>query len=172
MEQKKETPINSTLIFKRSELIYDIENYAYVVGDVTATENMHQKHHIFDVAQDGNEDLATRVMNLAHAECVEFLYPYTKTELVEDEHLTDMLTAPEEYVIELSLPQQFSRTSLLLLKKLIHDYIVCRVLCEWFGIVHPDAHAKWALRIEDIRKQMKLALMGRRKPLRRKQSMF
>lgn len=166
-----DTVVN-TLIFLREELLLDIENYTFVTGDIMPVEDEHLKHQVFDVAQDGNDELATRVLNLAHAECVESLYPYTKTPCIQDEELDDKLVVPEQYEIELSLPVQFSRTTVLLLRELIHDYFVCRVLVEWLGITCPTAQPFWRERLEQLKERMKIALLGRRKPLRRGQSMF
>ena len=170
--REQERTIGNKLIFSREELLLDIGNYAFVTADIMPAEDEHLKHQVFDVAQDGNEELVTRVLNLAHAECVESLYPYAKTACTKDEELNDTLVKPEQYVIELELPEQFSRTTVLLLKELIHDYFVCRVLTEWLGITCPTAQPYWKARLEEIARRMKLALLGRRKPLRRKQSMF
>ena len=65
-----------TLTFKRSELLYDVENYSFVEGDIMETENEHARHQVFDIGQSGNVNRVTRVLNLTHAECVEMLYPY------------------------------------------------------------------------------------------------
>lgn len=67
-----------TLTFKRSELIYDAENYSFVEGDIMKTDDAHARHQVFDIGQKGNIDRVTRVLNLAHAECVEMLFPIQK----------------------------------------------------------------------------------------------
>lgn len=164
--------VTNTLVFLRDELLYDISSYSFVTGDIMPAEEEHQRHQVFDVAQDGNGDLATRMLNLAHAECVESLYPYTKAPCIKEEELNDKLVAPERYEIELVLPKEFSRTTVVLLKELIHDYFVCRVLGEWLGTTYPTAQPYWKERLEELKTRMKQALLGRRKPLRRKQSMF
>lgn len=167
-----EPTVRNTLVFLREELLYDIENYTFVTADIMPAEDEHLKHQVFDIAQDGNENLATRVLNLAHAECVESLYPYTKTACLQNEVLDDTLKSPERYEIELALPKYFSRTTVKLVKELIHDYFVCRVLAEWLGITCPTAQPFWVERLEEIKSRMKHVLLGRRKPLRRGQSMF
>lgn len=164
--------VRNVLVFLRDELLYDIGNYAFVTGDIMPVDDGHPKHQVFDVAQDGNADLATRVLNLAHAECAEGLYPYTKVPCIEDEELDDKLAVPERYEIELSLPKGFSRTTVLLLRGLIHDYFVCRVLAEWLGLTCPTAQPFWKERLELLTGRMRRALLGRRRPLRRGQSMF
>ena len=64
-----------TLLFDREALFYDIANVAYVEGDVMQTENVHDKHQVIDIAEDGNVDRVTRLLDVAHATCVDFLYP-------------------------------------------------------------------------------------------------
>ena len=87
-----------TLTFKRSALIYDIENYAFVEGDVMHSDNEHAKHQVFDIAQDGNVDRVTRMLNLAYSECVEIMYPYTKEPCNSEEEQNNELVEKEEYV--------------------------------------------------------------------------
>lgn len=164
--------LTNTIVFFRNELLYDIENYAFVTGDLLQVDDEHLKHQVFDILQDGNEDLATRVLNMAHAECVEILYPYTKASCIQDERLNNTLVIPELYEIEITLPVEFSRTTVLLLRELIHDYFVCRVLVEWFGITCPTAQPFWKERLEELETRMRHALIGRRRPLRRKLSIF
>ena len=120
-----------TLTFKRSELLYDVENCSFVEGDIMETENEHARHQVFDIGQSGNVNRVTRVLNLTHAECVEMLYPYTKQEISdEQEALDDILVAPEEYHIVLTLPEDFSLSTVKLLKHLIHEYLICKVLAD------------------------------------------
>ena len=167
-----EAKYNVTLEFKRSEILYDIENYAYVEADIMKTEDEHDKHQLFDVGQDGNVDLVTRVLSLAHRECVEMLYPYTKSEPVDGTVLDDTLESPEVYIVEMSLPGQFSHTTVKLLKQLIHKYIVCRVMSEWVGITKPTSAEYWFGLLEQTKERIKTALMSRRTRLRRRQSIF
>nr|DAJ60200.1 MAG TPA: hypothetical protein [Caudoviricetes sp.] len=171
-DSEQEPKWSNTLVFLRDELLLDIQNYTFVTADIMPADDDHLKHQVFDVAQSGNDELATRILNLAHAECVESLYPFTKTPCIQDEKLDDKLVVPERYEIELALPKQFSRTTVLLLKELIHDYFVCRVLVEWLGITYPAGQSLWKERLELLMARMKRALLGRRKPLRRSQSMF
>lgn len=168
---KDEPEVKTRLVFHRSELLYDIETYTFVEGDIMPPD-FHGTHQVFDIAQEGNEDMVTRMFNLAHAECVEALYPFTKEPCVTDETLDNALEAPEQYEIELTLPASFSRTTVVLLKELIHNYFVVRVICEWVGMIYPDSRHYWEARLEDIKNRMKTAVMFRRKRMRIKQSMF
>lgn len=162
-----------TLVFKRAELLYDAGNYSFVEGDIMKEEDEHAKHQVFDIVQSGNVDRVTRVLNLAHSECVEMLYPYTKTEIPdEQEALDDVLTEPEEYIIELSLPQGFSLSTLKLLKELIHEYLVCRVLADWMSITNPKSQANWEDKMNALKKKIQTSLVSRSGKVRRKLKPF
>lgn len=152
-----------TLTFKRAELLYDAENYSFVEGDIMATDDVHAPHQVYDIAQTGNVDRVTRVLNLAHAECVEMLYPYTKEEIPEgQEAMDDVLTAPEEYDIVLNLPENFSMTTVQLLRHLIHEYLVCKVLADWMSITKPESMENWQMKFETIKEKIRTSLLSRR----------
>lgn len=162
-----------TLTFKRDELLYDAENYSFVEGDIMSPENEHAQHQVFDIGQCGNVDRVTRVLNLAHSECVEMLYPYTKEEVSDKQKpLEDILVAPEEYVIELLLPDGFSITTVRLLEHLIHEYLVYRVLADWMSITNPGSQRNWEEKLGDVRTRVQTALMSRRGTMRRKLQPF
>ena len=157
------------LTFKRSELIYDAENYSFVEGDIMKADDEHARHQVFDIGQKGNIDRVTRILNLAHAECVEMLFPYTKTEIPDTQDaLDDVLTAPETYNIVLNLPDGFSLTTVELLKYLIHEYLVCRVLADWMSITNPSSQANWEEKFKRIKGQIQTSLVSRKGTVRRK----
>ncbi len=162
-----------TLTFKRSELVYDAENYSFVEGDIMKTDDEHTRHQVFDIGQDGNIDRVTRILNLAYAECVEMLYPYTKTEIPdEQEDINDILNAPEEYNIELILPEGFSLSTVKLLSNLIHEYLVCRVLADWLSITNPISQTRWEEKLKDIKYKIQTSLVSRIGKVRRKLKPF
>ncbi len=172
-QHKQEQAKPVTLLFKRAELLYDAENYSYVEGDIMKTDNEHARHQVFDIGQEGNIDRVTRVLNLAHSECVEMLYPYTKEDVPDkQEPLNDMLIAPEQYVIELLLPDGFSITTVRLLEHLIHEYFVCRVLADWMSITNPGSQRNWEDKLANIKSRVQSTLMSRRGRMRRKLKPF
>lgn len=162
-----------TLTFKRSELLYDAENYSFVEGDIMETDNDHARHQVFDIGQSGNVDRVTRILNLAHSECVEMLYPYTKEEISDkQEALDDVLVAPEEYHIVLTLPEDFSLSTVKLLKHLIHEYLVCKALADWMSITNPSSQANWEDKIMNLRVRIQTSLVSRKGKVRRKLKPF
>lgn len=163
----------ATLTFKRAELIYDASNYSFVEADIMPEGDECRRHQVFDIGQAGNVDRVTRVLNTAHAECVEMLHPYTKEEIPdEQEALDDVLKEPETYEIKLTLPETFSLTTLRLLEELIHEYLVCRVLADWMSITNPESEANWQRKFTTLREKIRTALVSRTKMIRRKLSPF
>lgn len=158
-----------TLTFKRTELLYDAENYSFVEGDIMKADDEHARHQVFDIAAKGNIDRVTRVLNLAHAECVEMLFPYSKEEIPEgQEAMTDVMTVPEEYYIVLNLPDGFSLTTLKLLTHLVHEYLVCRVLADWMSITNPGSQANWEEKFRELKTKIQTSLVSRTGKIRRK----
>lgn len=164
---------DATLTFKRAELIYDASNYSFVEADILPEGDECRRHQVFDIGQDGNVDRVTRVLNMAHAECVEMLYPYTKEEIPDEQKaLDDVLTEPELYEIKLTLPEGFSLTTLRMLEHLIHEYFVCRVLADWMSITNPESEANWEKKFTTLRNKIKSSLVSRTGKVRRKLKPF
>lgn len=128
--EPEEEPRRVVLKFGRENLDYSIKNYAYIESHVMEEEQECVKHMVSDICEEGNRDRVTRLLNVIHAGVIEMLYPYTNREVVE-ETIDDRLWEPDEYVIELHVPATFSQTTCHLLSRLIHEYMVYRVLYDW-----------------------------------------
>jgi hypothetical protein len=135
------------LKFVRSQLLYDIKNYAYVEADVMGEEKQHAQHVLGDIGEEGNVDRVTRILAVVHSAARELLYPYTKEEPIEEE-IDDCLFAPDEYIIEMRVPPKMSRTTVHLLSRLIHEFMVYCVMADWLSITNPDAAANWRAKAE------------------------
>lgn len=160
------------LTLKRDALMYDIENCAYIEGNVLATTDTHGKHQVIDVGQDGNADRVTRILDQAFAECVEFMYPYTKQQCESVSVLDNSFVETPEYVVRLEVDVDMSQTTLSLVSKLVHEYMVSRVLGEWLSITLPEASAKWMMKAEDTKNQIRVRLNARCGRVRRTLSPF
>lgn len=212
------------LTFKREELLYDIRNNAYVEGDVMQVKTEHDRHQVQDIGEDGNIDRVTRVLDLAHAECEEALFPYTKENVEQETEMDDTPTyvdpveeTPTEepteeepdadasgtvadedepsalsddkdeeeftddtpaakptgdYVIRLLVPDEYSKTTVRLIVRYIHEYMVCRVLADWLSITNPPSAAKWKEKQDEALEGMKEAVNFRTGRVRRTQTPF
>ncbi len=170
--RKQETK-DVTLTFKRAELLYDASNYSYVLAEHIPEGDECRRHQVMDICQEGNVDRVTRVLNMAHAECVEMLYPYTKSEIPDGEcSMDDILSEPDVYEIKLTLAETFSLSTVRLLESLIHEYLVCRVLADWMSITEANAEATWEKKFMALREKIRTSLMSRTGKVRRKLKPF
>lgn len=136
----------ATLEFHREQLLYDIKNYAYIEGHVWGEDNpeiRHAQHTLIEIGEEGNIDRVNRILGVVHAAAIEMLYPYTKEELVDDDVVCDCMSDPDEYQIIMQVPASMSRTTLQILNKLIHEFMVARVIYDWLSITHPEAARNW-----------------------------
>ena len=132
-----------TLVFHREQLLYDIKNYAYIEGHVWGEENQHAQHTLVEIGEEGNVDRVNRILAVVHAAAIEMLFPYTKQEPEDGEIICDRMFTPTDYNIEMNVPTTMSRTTLHLLNRLIHEFMVARVIYDWLSITHPDAARNW-----------------------------
>ena len=156
----------------RSELLYDIRNYAYVEGDMMRTEDEHDRHGVMDVGEDGNIDRVTRVLDLAFADCVELCYPYTKVEVEDETALDDKLQERDALVLIMRVPDDFSQTTVELLRRLVHELLVYKVMADWTSHTKPESEAKWRQKAEEVEGKITSSLNSRVGRVRRTLSPF
>lgn len=169
--RQEAAPKTVRLTFLRKELLYDAQNYAYIEADVMGEEKQHAQHMLADICEEGNVDRVSRILSVVHAAVVEMLYPFTK-EAPADAEIDDKLEAPEQYEIVLSVPDGMSQTTVNLLSKQIHEYMVYRVMADWLTITNPAAAQAWMGRAEDTATEIEKSKNLRRRPQERKMSTF
>lgn len=163
------------LRFERDQLLYDIKNIAFVEGDVMLTEDEHDRHQVMDIGEDGNVDRVTRMIDLTIAKCTELLYPYSKTNIEEEETRNDKLEEPAAYTIILLVPDDFSKSTVTYLEKLIHEFVVYNVLADWMSIANlknPASAKNWRGKMEDLEDDIRSTVNARMHRIRRTQTPF
>lgn len=161
-----------TLTFKREEILYDCRNYAYVEGDTMKTQDEHDRHQVMDIGEDGNIDRVTRVLDLAFADCVELCYPYSKVEVTDETALDDTLQERDTLVLNMLVPDDFSQTTVELLRRLIHELLVYKVMADWTSHTKPESEEKWAKKAEEVEGKISSSLNYRVGRVRRTLSPF
>ena len=78
--QKREAGRVVEFVFKRDDLLYELENNSWIEGESSEVSG-HGRHQIFDIAESGNVDRVNRMLSLAVSEAGEMLFPYVKAEL-------------------------------------------------------------------------------------------
>lgn len=160
------------LEFLRTQLLYDIRNIAYVEGDVMADDKQHSKHQVQDIGEEGNIDRVTRIMDMAVAECVEMLYPYSKAEVEQSTYMNDILQETERYVVIMYVPNDFSKTTVTLIERYIHEFIIYRVLADFFLTAAPDLSEKYLAKQDAAETAIKDTLNARIRRVRKTQTPF
>lgn len=149
------------------DLTYDIKNNAYLEGEVLTEDQGALKHLVQGVCDEGNLDKVVRSLDLAFAECQEMLYAYTKEGIKPITWQADNPYLNRVYHMVMTLPPDFSQTSVELLRKSIHEYMVSEALGDWLSIVLPAASPKYAARAEALEAQIRAAVNRRTGRVRR-----
>lgn len=171
--QRKEETRTVTLRYLRKELLYHIKNNAYKEWDVMndGDGDEHAKHVAVEICEPGNIDRVNDLLSLIHADVIEMLHPYTKKELV-DEVVEVKIEEPESYDVVLTVPVTMSRTTVLHLSKLIHEYMVCRIIGDWLGTPNAQAASVWLGKAEDAKTRINEVKNYRTRPQTRKISVL
>ena len=144
---------NVKLTFNREQILYDIKNVAYIEGHKLDEKQQHIQHTIVDICEEGNIDRVNRILYNVYLSVVEMLYPYTKNEIM-DNMLNNDMREPDEYVINMLVPETMSQTSINILNTLIHEYFVTYVISDWLGILLPESSQYWMLKLAGIEKDI------------------
>lgn len=121
----------------------------------------HDRHQVFDICEDGNVDRVTRVLDLAFAQCVELCYPYSKVPVANETILDDTLEYREVYEMKLLVPTDFSYTTVELLRRLIHELLVYKVMADWMSLTKPSSKSNWQEKIENTEQEITSMLNAR-----------
>lgn len=161
----EEGKIKAMLLFSHDELIYDIANIAYVEGHIMTEADDEVVHTLQDIAEDGNRDRVERILDKAHAVLTELLYPFTKREVCVDT-LDNRLKERKVFGIGLNVPSDFSQTTLNLMERLVHEYLVADVIQDWLSITNTRKAEVWIGKREEARTALK-SCVNKRRGLRR-----
>lgn len=157
--------IVAVLLFKHEELYYDMANLAFVEGHIMTDVDDEVRHTLQDIVQEGNCDRVERVLDKDHAIITELLYPYTKR-TIDTDILDDKLVEKPVFGIRLELPEDFSQTTLNLMERLVHEYLVCDVVQDWLSITNPRKAQIWAEKRDNAKSALRSCVNNRRGPRR------
>ena len=131
---------------QKKELVFDIANTAYVFADALSVDDLHIKHNIIDVAQDGNRDKLARILDEAVEDCRETLFDlgkgYVDVGWYDSNEWENCVGSPtneeESYYLQMFAPRSFSPNSLHTLTVYAHNFIVYKTMADWLTIVYPN----------------------------------
>lgn len=169
-KNKGDSSLNQVMIsLFHCEIIYDIQNIAWIRADTLQLQDEHNRHLLKDIAQDGNIDRTNRLIRLHAQELYDILYSLTNQPLPTDAnpHLTNQEPNETQYDYLLQLPQNFSNHNLQYLADLMHEYICISTLLDWCHIIaHKNTEYFIYLKQETANK-IKAQLARRTQPTRK-----
>lgn len=152
---------------RKDELVFDIKNTAYIYADsnVRADTDLHTLHNVFDIGEDGNRDKLARILDAAVEDCREVIFRYTKRNMsyggFDSNEWEECIGSPtndeEAYYLSMTMPRDFSSTSIHTLAVYIHDYIVNQSLYEWMLLAYPNGAENFKVLAEEKKQKIKEA---------------
>lgn len=151
------------------ELIYDIQNKAYLTGDARKAQGTGYEAASKMQASDDNDNSYQLRRSLANAFAAlksllgEYISEYTTT---SDNLIATEIDNDGKLTLSFLLPSNFNDASADSLGNGIHAYLVDTALAEWFTITSPNDVAAYAQHATESLEIVKRALYKRSRPSR------
>ena len=154
-----------TITLQKDELLYDIENIAYVVGLNRSTgTNFEQVSNIQNTGEGGDRDMMLRSIETAFNEIKRNVNRFIVE--TKESSTNDLITLTTDFSLSLTMPGNFNQASVDSIKSASHDYIVAHALIDWFSAVKPDEVAIYAQKKADAGVNILSAIYRKKAPSR------
>lgn len=154
-----------TITLAKDELLYDIENTSYLVGNSRSTgDNFEQVSNIQNSGEGEDRNFILRSVENAFNEVKRNLSRYideTKTAANND-----LMVATGDFILTLEVVDMFNEASTDTLKSAAHEFIVSSALMDWFSNVKPDEMVVYQNRKIEANRSMLSALYRKKAPSR------
>lgn len=157
-----------TLTIKKEEVLYDIANLAFVIADIHGSADAHAVHQTFDIIEGQNRDRIERVLSMSVAIVREVL---SRGSAEGNFNRLPSSLLPSDIIFKIRASCHFNgdlKSVMVILREIIHEYLVCRVLADWLSVTLPSLAGVWrekaALQLERLeRLAVSLAQRGWRR---------
>ena len=154
-----------TITLQKDELLYDIENIAYVVGLNRSTgTNFEQVSNIQNTGEGGDRDMMLRSIETAFNEIKRNVNRFI--EETKASSTNELITLSSDFSLSLTMPGNFNQASVDSIKSASHDYIVAHALIDWFSAVKPDEVAIYVQKKADAGVNILSAIYRKKAPSR------
>lgn len=154
-----------TITLAKDELLYDIENTSYLVGNSRSTgDNFEQVSNIQNSGEGEDRNFILRSAENAFNEVKRNLSRYideTKTDTNND-----LMVATGDFILTLEVVDMFNEASTDTLKSAAHEFIVSSALMDWFSNVKPDEMVIYQNRKNEANRSMLSSLYRKKAPSR------
>lgn len=154
-----------TITLKKDELLYDVENTSYLVGNSRSTgDNFEQVSNIQNSGEGEDRNFILRSVENAFNEVKRNLSRYIdETKTASNNAL---MADTGDFVLTLKVVDVFNEASTDTLKSATHEYIVSSALMDWFANVKPDEMVIYQNRKVEANINMLSALYRKKAPAR------
>ena len=154
-----------TITLKKGELLYDVENTSYLVGNSRSTgDNFEQVSNIQNSGEGEDRNFILRSIEKAFNEVKRNLSRY-----IEESKLTSsnaLMIETGDFALTLKVVDVFNEASTDTLKSATHEFIVTSALADWFANVKPDEMVIYQNRKVEANISMLSALYRKKAPTR------
>lgn len=163
-----------TVTLKKKELLYDIDNIAYITGDILGDADTTPKYRsdVQATREAWGRNMIERSLDRAFYHLIARLTAYTKSDVDEEKSITDEPVNKEEYVLHLYVPEEVSEENIAGVACAAHNYLVYSALCDWFEKLKKDERDLYLFKLKEEMDMIKHYLTLRTKPMRLRQSPF
>lgn len=154
-----------TITIAKDELLYDIENTSYLVGNSRSTsDNFEQVSNIQNSGEGEDRNFILRSIENAFNEVKRNLSRYIDETKIEANN--DLMEATGDFVLTLKVVDMFNEASTDTLKSAAHEFIVSSALMDWFANVKSDEMTIYQNRRVEANVSMLSALYRKKAPAR------
>ena len=130
--------VEINLKFKLNELLYDIRTIAKGIADSSDTLNENAKVALKDIGEEDTFERVKRIIENDLAFCREKIFSYTKQEAKQTTVFNNTKKNSIVYAIDMKVPEDFSETTVEVLRTALHEHIVYKVLYKCLSIYCPN----------------------------------
>lgn len=153
------------ITLKKDELLYDIENTSYLVGNSRSTgDNFEQVSNMQNSGEGEDRNFTLRSIEKAFSEVKRNLSRYINETKTSASNV--LMDEEGDLVLALDVTDLFNEASTETLKAAAHNYIVSSSLMDWFGNVKPDEMPIYEKNRNEANRSMLDALYRKKAPLR------
>lgn len=137
MRTTKKINKDVTLVYDVDELVTDISQQCLLIGKAIERQGR-DAHDVKDIEDDNNREIMLNLVSRYFYDAVNMLSPYSKVPIKDNSVLDNEPDNADRYTMILQFHSERSQTTILHLRRLIHDYIVDNCVYEWVSKTAPD----------------------------------
>lgn len=125
------------MVYDVDELVTDISQQCLLIGKAIERQGR-DAHDVKDIEDDNNREIMLNLVSRYFYDAVNMLSPYSKVPIKDNSVIGNEPDDADKYTMILQFHAERSQTTILHLRRLIHDYIVNNCVYKWVSKTAPD----------------------------------